>query len=298
MERLSTGFRINRAADDAAGLSISEKLTARVQGYAKAKQNASDGISMVQTAEGALGIIQDNLQRIRELVVQGINGTYSANEANSLQYEINDRIQLIADVGAEAEFNGITLLDGTTNRVLQTGADQGQTTTVAFETGQTASSGVGIDVTLAADGTVANDAGHLIEGILPGADFALNRLHLPGATGVDSLAGAAFNRDVLISPPTIMPANRVSIGDLDTIIDNVSRMRSELGATQNAIESKIEYIDIAIENTSASLSRIKDVDVALESSKLIKNQILQQSAAAMLAQANQTPQIALQLLQG
>ena len=300
IEKLSTGYRINRAADDAAGLSIMEKLTARIQGYEKAKQNASDGISMTQTAEGALGIIQQNLQRIRELVVQGINGTYSANEANSLQNEINERITIIDDIGNDAEFNGIALLDGTTNRILQTGSDAGSTTTIAFEAGLTASRGMAIDITRVADGTVTNDAGHLIEGILPGAAFSLDRLHLAAATGVNSLAGAAFNVDVIHppTPPTPMPANSITIGDLDTLIDNVSRMRSELGAMQNALESKIEYLDIAFENATASRSRIKDVDVAKESSALVKNQILQQSAAAMLSQANQTPSIALQLLSG
>ena len=302
MERLSTGFRINRAADDAAGLSISEKQTARIQGYVKAKQNASDGISMMQTSEGALGIIQDNLQRIRELVVQGLNGTNSSNEIDALQREINERIQIIADVGADSEFNGVTLLDGTTNRALQTGADEGQTTTLSLLSGTAnANTGVDIDVTQesVAAGNTAN--GTLVEGITDGAgaaaaNFSLGEIRISGTTidsysVLNSVAGAV-NIDLVATPA----GGTFGLGTIDTMLDNVSRMRSELGAIQNALESKIEYLDIAMENESAARSRIKDVDVARESSALLKNQILQQSAAAMISQANQTPQIALQLL--
>ena len=302
IEKLSTGFRINRAADDAAGLSISEKLTARIQGYAKAKQNASDGISMTQTAEGALGIIQENIQRIRELVVQGLNGTFSANEINSLQSEVNERVQIINDIGADAEFNGIALLDGTTSRILQTGSDEGETTTLSLQSG-TANADTGVDIDVnqnsVAAGNTAN--GHLVEGITDGAGtatagFSLGEIRINGAT-IDSYAvlagvGGAANVDLVIGPG----AGTFGIGTIDTILDNVSRMRSELGAVQNALESKIEYLDLAMENSMASRSRIKDVDVARESSMLVKNQILQQSAAAMLQQANQTTGIALQLL--
>ena len=307
IEHLSTGFKINRAADDAAGLSISEKMTARIQGFAKAKQNASDGISMAQTADGSLGIIQENLQRIRELVVQGINGTYSQNEIDALQNEINQRIINIRDIGASTEFNGIALLDGTANRVLQTGADDGQTTTLNFASGGTvAQTGIAINIYAASETGNDFEHGHLTEGIQTG--FALAELQLAGAS-VDSLAvlegggnihtsggtaGAAANFNIAINNT----AAQVGLADLDTIIDNVSRMRSELGAVQNAIESKILYLDIARENAEASRSRIKDVDVAYESSNLVKNQILQQSASAMLSQANSQPQIALQLIGG
>lgn len=297
IERLSTGYRINRAADDAAGLSISEKLTTRIRGYLKAKQNASDGISMAQTAEGSLGIVQENLQRIRELAVQGLNGTNSVNEVNAIQNEINERISNIADISTSTEFNGIQLLDGTANRVLQTGSDAGQTTTLNFVSGVAANTGVDIDVAFDSTGTTA-DSGHFIEGVSI-TGFALNRLQLDGAT-VDSLSAIASgtttdNINIVIGTPA---ADEISLDDLDTIIDNISRMRSQIGATQNALESRIEYLDIAVENASASRSRIKDVDVAYESSILVKNQILQQSAAAMLSQANQVPSIALQLLGG
>ena len=308
IERLSTGFRINRAADDAAGLSIAQKLTSRVQGFEKAKQNAADGISLLQTTEGALGIIQENMQRIRELIVQGINGTYSASEKDALQREINERVRVIDDVAGSTEFNGIPLLTGNnfaisgTNSdvILQTGSDSGQTTTISFASGTTLPN-KGININVDQQTTAAPNVinGELVEGINATLNFALSELHIAGATGVDSLAvqdarfGGAAN--ISISPAATSP---ITLNDIDTMISNLSRMRSELGAIQNALDSKIGYLDIARENAEAARSRIKDVDVAKESSILVKNQILQQSAAAMLAQANSAPEIALQLLQG
>ena len=280
IEKLSTGFRINRAADDSAGLSISEKLTSQIRGLEKAEQNIGDGISLVQTAEGALSVVQDNLQRMRELMVQAENGTNSANELNAIQRELNARITTIGDIGTQTEFNGISLLDGGADITLQTGADNGQSTTIALQSGTAVATGIEIDITAAA-AAGAGGGGALVEGVTAG--FQLNELHLTGATGVDSLAGNANN-------------STFTLAHMDTILDNVSRMRSELGAVQNSLESKSEYLNVAKENASASRSRIKDVDVAAESSDMIKNQIIQQSAAAMLSQANSTPQLALSLL--
>jgi flagellin len=285
IERLSTGFRINRAADDAAGLSIANKLTTSIRGLEKAKQNAGDGISLIQTAEGGLSIIQDNLQRIRELVIQGINGTNGVNERDALQREINERVKVIDDIAKATKFNGITLLHSNTaasaNLSLQTGSNNGETTTLALRSGQAANTGIEVSISRVADGT-AGDYGNLVEGAANGV--ALDRLQLAGAT-VNSFGHTTHTTNVA-----------ASVDSIDTMIDNISRMRSYLGASQNALESKIEYMDIAMENAAASRSRIQDVDIALESSALVKNQILQQTASTMLSQANQTPQIALQLL--
>ena len=266
IEKLSTGFRINRAADDSAGLSISEKLTSQIRGLEKAEQNIGDGISMVQTAEGALGVVQDNMQRIRELMVQGENGTNSENELAAIQREINARVNTIGEITSATEFNGIALLDaGSANAAgnisLQTGADNNQTTGVDFTQMDTRINQTG--------------AGSIGEGAI-----ALNTIGVASTT-VNNVAASA---------PTGTLAN------VDTILDNISRMRSELGAAQNSLESKAEYLNVAKENAAASRSRIKDVDVAAESSDMIKNQIIQQSAAAMLSQANATPQLALSLL--
>jgi flagellin len=278
IEKLSTGFRINRAADDAAGLSISEKLTSQIRGLEKAEQNIGDGISMVQTAEGALSIVQDNVQRIRELVVQAENGTNSQNELNAIQREINARVTTIGDIAGATEFNNQNLLNGNlgnnvvgitaTDFALQTGSDQGQTTQIDFDA-------FIIDIT----GADAQDG-------LNAAGFDLNDLSVAG-----NGAGAIANQAGAVVAQT---ANMLT--GLDEVLDNLSTMRSDLGATQNSLESKAEYLNIAKENAMASRSRIRDVDVAKESSTMVKNQILQQSAAAMLSQANSTPQLALNLL--
>ena len=295
LEHLSTGLRINKAADDAAGLSISENLTARIMGYTKSKQNASDGISLIQTTEGSLGIVQDQLQRLRELVIQGLNGTNSSKEADAIQREINQRIEIIGDISKQTEFNGIKTIDGSFEDPLnlQVGANYGDTVSITLEAGVSAQKGMVVDISYAVDGTTTtNNFGHLVEGINV-TDFALDKLHLSNATSVNSLAGT--NVDIVASGAT---TTQVTLGDLDTIIDNVSRMRSELGAVQNSLEARLDYLDVAIGNSEASRSRIRDIDIAYESSQMVKNQILQQSASAMLAQANQLPSIALQLLGG
>lgn len=281
IERLSTGFRINRAADDAAGLSISNKLSTEIRGLEKAQQNAADGISLIQTAEGALSVIQEGLQRIRELVVQGTNGTNGANERGALQREINARIQVIGDIASACKFNGLGLLIDPSDLILQTGSASGQTTTLSLLAGVTANSGVDIDISYVVAGN-SSDYGQLVEGTSTG--FALDRLWISGSS-VNSQGYANHTTNVT-----------ASVSDIDTIIDNISRMRSYFGAIQNTLESKIEYIDIAKENALSSRSRIRDVDIAAESSILVKNQILQQTASAMLLQANSSPQIALQLL--
>ena len=271
IEKLSTGFRINRAADDAAGLSISEKLTSQIRGLEKAEQNIGDGISLVQTAEGALGVIQDNMQRIRELTVQAANGTNSESELSAIQREVNERVRTISDIATGTEFNNKTLLTGAPasatavgNITLQTGSDQGQTTAIDFTQMNTSIAAA------PAAGTISQNA------------VALNTLAV-GSTTVQTVAAASA-------------ATRTSLDDIDDILDNVSRMRSTLGAAQNSLESKAEYLNVAKENALSSRSRIRDVDVAKESSEMIKNQILQQSSAAMLSSANQTPQLALNLL--
>jgi flagellin len=262
VEKLSTGSKINKAADDAAGLSISEKLTSQVRGLEKAKQNAGDGISMIQTAEGGLSVVHDNLQRIRELVVQAKNGTNSSSELDSIQREVNERVSTIEDIAGSTKYNGNDLIKGASAKTLQIGADDGQTLSVGLDT-------IDIDV----DDTAASTLG---EGAIK-----LSSLHVGGSIKAqDGSTSTATG----------------TIANVDTMITNVSRMRSYLGAVQNSLESRMDYLDVAVENNSASRSRVKDVDVAKESSNMLKNQILQQSAAAMLSQANATPQMALNLL--
>jgi flagellin len=268
IEKLSTGSRINRAGDDAAGLSISEGMTSDIRGFQKAKQNIGDGISLIQTAEGALSIVQDNVQRIRELVVQSSNGTNSSDEKDAIQREINERVTTIDDIAKATKFNGTAIIKSASTKSLQTGANNGETTSITL----TAATGAGIDIDVTATA---------VGGLGEGASFALDNLHVGGS--VNSQDGTTV-------------ATTSALTGLDEMLDNLSRMRSYLGASQNSLESKSDYLDVAIENASAARSRIKDVDVASESSHLLKNQILQQAAATMLTQANATPQLALNLL--
>jgi flagellin len=262
IEKLSTGSKINKAADDAAGLSISEKLTSQVRGLEKAKQNVGDGISMIQTAEGGLSVVHDNLQRIRELVVQSKNGTNGSSELDSIQREINERVTTIEDIAGATKYNGNALIKSASATTLQVGADDGQTLSVKLDE-------INIDVDVTSGNSLGDGA------------IKLSALHVGGS--IKAQDGTTS-------------ASTGSIANVDKMITNVSRMRSYLGAIQNSLESRVDYLDVAIENNSASRSRVKDVDIAKESSNMLKNQILQQSAASMLSQANSTPQLALNLL--
>jgi len=273
VERMSTGKRLNSAGDDAAGLSIADKLKAEVEGLRKAKQNALDGVSMTQTMDGGLQAVQENLLRIRELMVQGLNGTNGTSEKDAIQREINERITTINDIANTVKFNGQALLIGGTTKTLQTGAYTSESTSIVITPGA-AATGIDIDV------TATTAAGQLSEG----SSIALDTLHISGAS-VDS-QDASF---------TGTGANG-TLADVDAMISNINRMRSHLGAVQNSLESKISFLDLHAENVTASESRIRDLDVAAESSKLVKLQILQKASTAMLAQANGMTQVALDLI--
>jgi flagellin len=250
MEKLASGYRINKAGDDAAGLALSEKLRAQIRGSQKALDNVQDGINVMNIADGALQTIADNLQRMRELAVQAANDTYSATQRTSMQTEYDQLASGINQIAQAAQFNGIKLLDGTsTLSNLQIGAN-----------------------------TTANVD-----------DFDVSGLF------VDSQA-SALNVD---TEQLDTHANALAaITALDTAIDTVNTTRGNLGASVNRLESTASNLASAIENTAASESRIRNVDVAMESANLARNQILQQAASAMLVQANQSPQLALQLLRG
>lgn len=243
MEKLSSGYRINRAADDAAGLAISEKMRAQVSGLNMAIKNAQDGISLIQTAEGALNEIQVMIRRIRDLAVQSANDTNTDEDRANLQAEVTQLLDEIDRIATTTQFNGMELLDGSfTDKVFHIGANADQTLTVQIGDMQAGTLGIdGIDISTQ---TGAEDA----------------------------------------------------IPLLDTALDTVSSQRSDLGAVQNRLEHTINNLQVAAENLTAAESRIRDVDVALETTNFVKNQILVQAATAMLAQANVKPQSVLQLL--
>jgi flagellin len=272
LEKLSTGSRINRAGDDAAGLSISQKSTTLINGLDQAQRNIGDGLAMISTIDGALGVVQDNLQRIRELTVQAANGTNGNDEKDAIQREINERVTAINDMGANATFNGVSLLRSTTDITLQNGPNDGNILVLRTAAGTVANAGFFIDFT-------STGSGSLGEGAIALSTFTI------GSTSVKTLSGA-----------TSAVATTTALSKLDAMIKNVSRMRSQGGAYENALGSSMEYLDRYSESLQGARSRVQDVDVASESAEFTRGQILQQTAAAMLGQANVSPQLALNLL--
>lgn len=242
-EKLSSGYRINRAADDAAGLAISEKMRSQVRGLQRASDNAQDGISLIQTAEGALDQKHAILQRTRELVVQASNTAVldsATQDVQKIQDEINKLKEEYERIDDQTEFNKKNLLAGSYSGYLQIGANSGQ--------------GIQLDI----DKT-------------SWSDFTL-----------DMAAGST---------------NSGYIDTVDTMISNVSTLRSKLGAIQNRLEYTIKVDDNTAENMQSAESRIRDTDMADEMTRFSKESILQQAATSMLAQANQANQGVLSLLQ-
>jgi len=273
-EKLSTGLRINRAGDDAAGLSITNKMTTLIRGMGQARRNIGDGVAMISTIDGALGTVQDNLQRVRELTVQALNGTNGTEEKDAIQREINERIQAIDDMGNQATFNGVNLLKGTKNITLQIGASDGQTLTMYTSAGTTS----------AATGFRISFSSTTLGSLGEASNLQLSAFTV-GSTNVKTLSGT-----------TSATATANALASLDTMINNVSRMRSQVGAYENSLGSNMDYLDRYSESLEGARSRVRDVDVAEESGKYVRSQILQQSASSMLSQANSTPQLALSLL--
>jgi len=261
MERLSSGYRINRAADDAAGLAISEKMRGQIGGLAQAQRNAQDGVSLVQTGEGALNEVHSMLQRVRELKVQYDNDTLNDSDKASIVNEVLSLQSEVKDIRSTTSFNGIKLLDGTAvgsagsasagTVTLQVGANNGETIAV------TAS-----DI-FASGGTTS------------------------GLAAVNSLTSASAGANSFASLTT---------DDIDNAIQEVSTRRAEFGAVQNRLEHRLNNLAAYQENLVASESRIRDVDMASEMVNFTKLQVLQQAGTSMLAQANQSSQGVLSLL--
>lgn len=251
--RLSSGLRINKAADDAAGLAISEGLRAQIRGLAMVQRNASDGISLLQTAEGVLNSVHSMLSRMRELALQSANGTYGTAERAYLDDEFQRLITEIDRIASTTEFNGQALLSGD----LAAG--------IAFQ--------VGLN-------SVADDR---ITLSIP--DAHTSTIGLSGGSPLMSQAIASANGALQ------------ALSSIDVAIADTSRIRGSLGAAQNRLEYTIENIQIMRSNITAANSRIRDADIAAEASEMARINILTQAATSMVAQANQLPQMALQLLQ-
>ena len=267
MEKLSSGYRINRAGDDAAGLAISEKMRAQVRGLNQASSNAQDGISLIQTAEGALSEVHSILQRMRELGVQASNETYNSDDIEAIQHEVDALIDEIENIANNTKFNDKALLDGTID-----GLDSDDTEGITLAIG-------------------ANDENLVIKI----AD--MNTAALGGSNKLDTYKSAGDN-DIKASGAgkTTRGNAQLFIASLDEAIKSVSDERAKLGANQNRLEHTIKNLDNTSENLQEAESRIRDVDMAKEMMEFTKNNILQQAAQSMLAQANQAPQGVLQLL--
>jgi len=263
MQRLSSGLRINSAADDAAGYAISQGLTSQVNGLQQASRNVSDATSMVQTADSALNNVQSMLQRVSELAVQYQNGDLQGSDKSAIQSEVDQITQEIARQQGSVQFNGINLLDGTAGGAggpgvtFQVGPNGTDTLTVSFANIETS---------------------------------ALNSTN--GFTGTFSASG---------TPPTVFnlaTLGTAAISDINAAISSVSTMAAALGAVQNRLQYTASAISTTQENMSSSLSSIQDVNMASEMTTLTQQQVLQQAGTAMLAQANSQPQLVLKLITG
>ena len=260
IEKLSSGLRINRAGDDAAGLAISEKMRGQIRGLNQASRNSQDAISLIQTAEGALNETHSILQRMRELAVQASNDTNVTVDRKNLNKEVAELQTEIDRIANQTEFNTKKLLDGTASN-----------TALTFQIG--ANSGQMMSITIG-----SMDATKL--GVNSGA-ITFSKKVAADITGmIDGTAGSITKM----------------ITTINTAINTVSEERAKLGANQNRLEHTIANVDNAAENLQAAESRIRDVDMAKEMMNFTKTNILTQAAQAMLAQANQAPQGVLQLL--
>jgi flagellin len=258
MEKLSSGLRINRAADDAAGLAISEGLKSQVSGSAVAARNAQDGISVIQTTEGSLTEVHSILQRMRDLAVQGANDTNNANSRLAIKGEGDSLAQELDRITKSTNFNGIDLLKGSGG----TGVSATGTLNIQVGTGGTANDMISVKV-----GDVAT------------------------AVGTLSSATTAAGFDVSTSTNA-----QTTITAIDTAITAISTQRADLGATQNRLEHATKSLNVSGENLSAAASRITDTDMAQEMVKYTKASVMSQAGTAMLAQANQSGQGVLSLL--
>lgn len=370
IEKLSTGQRVNRAADDAAGLTISEKMRTQVRGLTQASRNAQDGISAVQTAEGALDEVHSMLQRMRELTVQAGNDTNKLEDRKAIQAEIKQLSNEIEDISTKTEFNKQKLLDGNfKDKSLQVGANEGQTLGVSIESMSAEKLGLGeiksadqagvktsvdttgtwtdldatgqkTDIKLTINGqsktvTMDFDKGEKtlaqlkdkVEKAFGGdvkVDTTGNKLKIEatefgkGTAKIETLSGTTgkgFGAAATVSGTategkedwkegdfvlniSVKSAEDVktTLGTIDKAISQVSTQRSSLGAIQNRLEHTIKNLNNAAENTQAAEARIRDTDMAKEMSTFTKNNVLSQAAQAMISQANQIPNQALQLL--
>lgn len=271
MQQLSTGLRINSAKDDAAGLGVAEQMTAQIRGNAQAMSNIQDGMNLLQTAEGGLTVILDNVQRIRELCIQAANEIYDENSKQSILNEIKQRLETVDTTALTTNFNGKSLIDGSISTLyIQTGPNGDL---VGADPMLNA-----IDVAPSLTNSKTDDTG---------LDIALQITAL-GSGGAAALDGGHWTTAQV----------RAYINKLDVAITKITNDKSVMGAYMNAMESATENLTTINLSLESARSKIRDVDVAQASSDMIRYQILQQTSTSVLSQANSMPSIALSLIGG
>ena len=276
-KRLSSGFRINSAKDDAAGLQISNRLTSQINGLNQGNRNANDGIALAQTAEGALDEVHTMLQRIRTLSVQSANGTNTTADRQAIQAEVEQLSSEITRIACKTTFGGHKILAGagkvgsTSNLVTSKG-------TVSFQVGANANDTISISLS-----TAFTISGMAAKGTDKGANV--------GTTGIIKTKAGGWSFDLSSASQA-----QAVLGNIDNFIAHVDATRGQLGAIQNRLESTISNQSNIAENESDARSRIRDTDYAEEAANLSQQTIIQQAATSMLTQANSRPQIALSLL--
>lgn len=339
MEKLSSGLRINRAGDDAAGLAISEKMRGQIRGLDQASKNSQDGISLIQTAEGALNETHNILQRMRELAVQSSNDTNNADDRAEIQKEVSELSKEVSRIANNTQFNEQNLLDGSYEGKFHIGANQGQDITLSVGNMDASSLGtIGVDAGKVEAGglTITNSTGQAVTvtvvaataGSVAGvtqntttgaisvqlgagssskdAAKAINEAGIKGieafgsnvaadAAAAGPLAAGTENANTGLNVSSQKSASE-AITTLNDAIKSVSAQRSNLGAVQNRLEHTTANLENTSENLTAAESRIRDVDMAKEMLNFSKNNILNQAAQSMLAQAKSQPEGVLQLL--
>ena len=283
MQRLSSGLRVNSARDDAAGLAIAERMSAQIKGMNVAVRNANDGISLAQTAEGALGKIGDNLQRMRELAVQSRNATNSDGDRANLQKEFKQLQQEIDRTVKGTKFNGTALFAS------------GASTTLSFQVGAGTDATDRIDIDGAVLGGGTAGTATVVDSTSATADadlLATVTSNWDGTNGISIGGGASGAATNIATTSQIDDAINV----IDKALDVINDKRAAFGASQNRFDAVISNLQTNIENQAAARGRIVDADFATETANLSRSQILQQAGTAMVAQANQLPQQVLSLL--
>ena len=280
IERMTTGYKINHAADNAAGYSIARNWEAQLGSLDVAADNAATGADMLSTLEDNYALISSHVQRVRDLTEQAANGTYGSQSLKAIQSEITARLEEVNRIAANCEFNGISLMAG----------------------GSTTQATNGLDIQVGIDGDADKSSIHLDKSLFAAGDIK-SLFTVSGEAGYDNYTFTGttdakvieqFSKDC-----TGLGASHTAAGMLtylDRVINEISSRVTTLGAAQNRIESAVESISVQSENITSSLSTLRDADVAQESSNYIKAQILQQASATLLATANQSPSIALNLL--